>query len=146
MNISKLSFSGALFSKKASDTVKSEVVTPQTTQQCDLNMLPNGYYSKIEVNKVASVQEKEAVKHTKNNYIGCLLGGSIGDALGWPVEFRRLRDIRKEYGNEAITDLDFFGKKAEIISLHGNENMKKRLLDLGIIPGTIIIGVMFLVI
>jgi len=30
------------------------------------------------------------------------------------------------------------GKKAEIISLHGNENMKKRLLDLGIIPGTII--------
>ena len=33
MNISQISFSGALFSKKESAPVKSEVVVPQTTQQ-----------------------------------------------------------------------------------------------------------------
>ncbi len=114
MNISQISFSGALFSKKESAPVKSEVVVPQTTQQCDLNNVPNGYYSRIEVSKVKPVQEKEAVKHTQDNYIGCLLGGSIGDALGWPVEFRRLIDIRKHYGREGITDLDLVGQKAEI--------------------------------
>ena len=28
------------------------------------------------------------------------------------------------------------GKEAEIVSLNTNENMKKRLLDLGLVPGT----------
>ena len=34
------------------------------------------------------------------------------------------------------------GGKAVIISLNGNENMKKRLLDLGIVPGTTIRSVL----
>ena len=36
---------------------------------------------------------------------GCLLGGAIGDALGWPVEFLRDKEIRKKYGEGGITDL-----------------------------------------
>ncbi|MER6946143.1 ADP-ribosylglycohydrolase family protein [Nonomuraea sp. NPDC000554] len=33
---------------------------------------------------------------------GCLLGGAIGDALGAPVEFASLRDIRRIHGREGV--------------------------------------------
>ncbi|MCU0624508.1 MAG: ADP-ribosylglycohydrolase family protein, partial [Gemmatimonadaceae bacterium] len=36
----------------------------------------------------------------------CLLGGAIGDALGAPVEFRKLADIRRDYGPLGITTFD----------------------------------------
>lgn len=36
---------------------------------------------------------------------GCLIGGAIGDALGWPVEFLRLDEIKRKYGLEGITNL-----------------------------------------
>ncbi len=41
---------------------------------------------------------------------GCILGGAIGDALGWPVEFLSLSAIRRSYGENGITDLDKKGK------------------------------------
>ncbi|GAA2216181.1 hypothetical protein GCM10009850_116500 [Nonomuraea monospora] len=34
---------------------------------------------------------------------GCLLGGAIGDALGAPIEFQSLREIRKHHGTNGIT-------------------------------------------
>ena len=34
---------------------------------------------------------------------GCLLGGAIGDALGYPVEFYRYEGIVREYGERGIT-------------------------------------------
>ncbi|MFJ8043547.1 ADP-ribosylglycohydrolase family protein [Kitasatospora sp. NPDC096147] len=36
---------------------------------------------------------------------GSLLGGALGDALGWPVEFRRLERIRDDYGPLGVTGL-----------------------------------------
>ena len=33
---------------------------------------------------------------------GCLLGGAIGDALGWPVEFQRLDRILDDHGPEGV--------------------------------------------
>ncbi|MDH6145644.1 ADP-ribosylglycohydrolase [Kitasatospora sp. GP30] len=36
---------------------------------------------------------------------GCLLGGAIGDALGYPIEFLTLSAIRAAYGAGGITDL-----------------------------------------
>ena len=36
---------------------------------------------------------------------GCLLGGAIGDALGWPVEFQRLDRILDDHGPEGVTRL-----------------------------------------
>lgn len=36
--------------------------------------------------------------------VGCLLGGALGDALGTPVEFQQLEDIRAEYGEAGITE------------------------------------------
>src|SRR5665213_4117260 len=37
---------------------------------------------------------------------GCLLGGALGDALGWPVEFLSNAAIRKQYGADGITELE----------------------------------------
>ena len=50
-----------------------------------------------------------------DKFEGCLLGGAIGDALGWPVEFYRLSEIKRKYGEEGITDLKIASDgKAEI--------------------------------
>jgi len=41
----------------------------------------------------------------KNNFdksIGCLIGGAIGDSLGWPIEFSDIERIRKKYGKNGI--------------------------------------------
>ena len=38
---------------------------------------------------------------------GCLLGGAVGDALGWPVEFKKLEEIRKYFGPNGITEIPF---------------------------------------
>lgn len=45
------------------------------------------------------------LKRSQDYYGGCLLGGAIGDALGWPVEFLRHQEIIKKYGVDGITDL-----------------------------------------
>ncbi|MFD9124472.1 ADP-ribosylglycohydrolase family protein [Kitasatospora sp. NPDC059571] len=36
---------------------------------------------------------------------GALLGGAVGDALGWPVEFHRLDEIRARFGPAGVTGL-----------------------------------------
>ncbi|MCP3799483.1 ADP-ribosylglycohydrolase family protein [Allokutzneria sp. A3M-2-11 16] len=43
---------------------------------------------------------------TKDRLLGCLLGGAVGDALGAPVEFMSLRDIRARYGDQGSRDFD----------------------------------------
>lgn len=50
-----------------------------------------------------------------DHFRGCLLGGAIGDALGWPVEFMRLNEIKQKYGEAGISNL-ILGRngKAEI--------------------------------
>ncbi|GAA1609189.1 ADP-ribosylglycohydrolase family protein [Nocardia ninae] len=34
---------------------------------------------------------------------GSLLGGAVGDALGWPIEFQTLTQIRDRYGADGVT-------------------------------------------
>ncbi|MHC1683143.1 MAG: ADP-ribosylglycohydrolase family protein [Clostridiaceae bacterium] len=41
----------------------------------------------------------------RNKFIGCLLGGSIGDALGYPIEFFNIEEIRTKFGANGIDDL-----------------------------------------
>ena len=45
-------------------------------------------------------------EHLVDRAKGCLLGGAIGDALGAPVEFMSLDDIRHKYGEDGIQELD----------------------------------------
>ncbi len=42
----------------------------------------------------------------QRRFRGCLLGGAVGDALGAPVEFQSLAQIRSHYGPNGITDFD----------------------------------------
>lgn len=39
----------------------------------------------------------------KNRIRGAMIGGAVGDALGYPVEFIRVAEIRNRYGPEGIT-------------------------------------------
>jgi len=39
-----------------------------------------------------------------SKYQGCLLGLAIGDALGAPVEFLRIQEIKNRYGRDGVTD------------------------------------------
>ena len=39
-----------------------------------------------------------------NKYRDCLLGGIVGDALGYAVEFMEDNEIFKAYGNNGITE------------------------------------------
>ena len=41
----------------------------------------------------------------KSRMIGCLLGGAIGDAMGYPVEFMRYSDIARHFGGAGVRDL-----------------------------------------
>jgi ADP-ribosylglycohydrolase len=44
-------------------------------------------------------------RRTRDHFIGCLLAGAIGDALGWPVEFDEIEEIVRDYGANGITNL-----------------------------------------
>lgn len=46
------------------------------------------------------------MKKIREGFIGCLLGGAIGDALGYPVEFLKLNEIYDKYGENGIEDLE----------------------------------------
>ena len=55
------------------------------------------------------------MKRDKEFFKGCLIGGAIGDALGWPVEFMMLKEITQRYGPRGIQDLKLLATgKAEI--------------------------------
>ncbi len=44
-------------------------------------------------------------KRDRDHFRGCLLGGALGDALGYEVEFMRLEDIKQRYGPPGINIL-----------------------------------------
>ncbi|HEX3033357.1 MAG TPA: ADP-ribosylglycohydrolase family protein [Bacillota bacterium] len=45
------------------------------------------------------------MKRKPEYFRGCLLGGALGDALGWPVEFLQYNEIMDKYGPQGIQDL-----------------------------------------
>ena len=45
-----------------------------------------------------------AAPTTRERVTGCLVGGAVGDALGAPIEFLRLAEIRKRFGPAGLTD------------------------------------------
>ncbi|NLN22351.1 MAG: ADP-ribosylglycohydrolase family protein [Syntrophomonadaceae bacterium] len=55
------------------------------------------------------------MKKDEKYFRGCLVGGAVGDAMGWPVEFLKYKEIVKKYGSKGIKDLDLGNKNlAEI--------------------------------
>ena len=54
-------------------------------------------------------------RRTKQHFSGCLLGGAVGDALGAPVEFLSIDEIRDKYGPAGIADYDLaYGSRGAI--------------------------------
>ena len=47
---------------------------------------------------------------------GSLIGGAIGDALGYPVEFKSIQEIRRRYGESGITKYELNSKGIAEIS------------------------------
>ena len=49
-----------------------------------------------------------------NKFKGCLVGGAVGDALGYPVEFMSAASIFHKYGKSGITEYELRHGAAEI--------------------------------
>ena len=47
-----------------------------------------------------------------DKFRGCLYGGAVGDALGYPIEFRSADEIFLIYGKDGIQDYELFHEKA----------------------------------
>lgn len=52
----------------------------------------------------------------KDKVRGCLMAGAAGDALGYAVEFNRLREIKARYGEQGITKFDILKDYKALIS------------------------------
>lgn len=46
-----------------------------------------------------------------DNMMGCLYGGAVGDALGYPVEFLEKEEIIRAYGSAGIQDYALSGER-----------------------------------
>jgi ADP-ribosylglycohydrolase len=54
-------------------------------------------------------------KRTIENFKGCIIGGAIGDALGAPIEFMSIDQIRSNFGHHGLTDYsEAYGRKGSI--------------------------------
>lgn len=49
-----------------------------------------------------------------NKFKGCLIGGAVGDALGYAVEFMPAVEIIRKYGSDGITEYELSNGVAEI--------------------------------
>jgi len=54
--------------------------------------------------EVAWVLPEESTDLSRSRFLGCMLGGAVGDALGAPVEFMHLEEIRGRFGRQGIKD------------------------------------------
>jgi ADP-ribosylglycohydrolase len=48
-------------------------------------------------------QKRQQQRTVHNRFLGCLLGGAVGDALGAPVEFMSRTEILRRFGSRGIT-------------------------------------------
>lgn len=58
--------------------------------------------------------ERREKRLDNNKFRGCMVGGAIGDALGYPVEFMSYREIIDEYGEHGIVNYKLRSGVAQI--------------------------------
>jgi len=55
------------------------------------------------------------IKRKVEYYMGCIIGGAIGDALGAPIEFMSIDQVRSEFGEMGLTDYsEAYGRNGSI--------------------------------
>jgi len=78
-------------------------VTPDTHRQ---ELFIQDYVAGVEARRE---QRKELLR---DSIRGCMMAGAAGDALGYPVEFMRLGQIRSRYGMQGIRQFELSNGKA----------------------------------
>lgn len=62
-----------------------------------------------------NTREAHMTRRDGEHFAGCLLGGAVGDALGAPVEFMSLAEIRRRFGPQGVTDfVEAYGRLGAI--------------------------------
>lgn len=109
------------FVAKCEEAPVPEFSTPQWLDRCafPVGMSSSGEFWPLEDTPEKETQTTQPPRRTPreemlNRYRGCLLGGAAGDALGYPVEFMREKEIWGEYGQEGIQTLKQAGTPALI--------------------------------
>jgi ADP-ribosyl-[dinitrogen reductase] hydrolase len=78
----------------------------------------------------------------RDRYLGCLLGGAVGDALGGPVEFDSITAIRAKFGPAGVTSYqEAYGRRGAItddtqmalFTAEGLIRARQRMLDRGVV-------------
>ncbi len=100
------------FTIKCKEPPVPELTTPQWLGRCafPVGMGGDGIFFPLEDTK-APANPREIMRSW---YLGCLLGGAVGDALGYPVEFTKEPAIWAKYGPKGIQNLFQAGNPAVI--------------------------------
>lgn len=61
--------------------------------------LSDAEYQRLKKSIAAKEQYRDRIR-------GCMIGGAVGDALGWPVEFKGERQIFNKYWPDGIKEYD----------------------------------------
>jgi ADP-ribosylglycohydrolase len=94
--------------------------SPETDQQCEFVRMWRSTATRDPAASAAELSVADAHSgmrhcHTPAHFRGCLLGGAVGDALGAPVEFSSISEIRQRYGPQGIADYDIaYGRRGAI--------------------------------
>lgn len=109
------------FAAKCGEPPVPELTTRQWLDRCafPLGMSDSGIFWPLEAAPEEKPQAPEPPRRNPqeemlDRYRGCLLGGAVGDALGYPVEFMREDAIRTRYGPRGIQNLEQAGSPALI--------------------------------
>ena len=118
------------FKNKCTQPPVPELITKAWLDRCDfpLGMSDDGKLWPLEGGTVAktAVPSKKEERLTpppassnlqeikRSRYLGCLLGGAVGDALGFPIEFMKENTIWAKYGPKGIRTLAQAGHPARI--------------------------------
>lgn len=100
------------FTIKCKEPPVPELTTPQWLGRCafPVGMQDDGTFFPLDDAKAPA----DPRKIMQSRYLGCLLGGAVGDALGYPVEFTKEPAIWAKYGPKGIQNLSQAGNPAVI--------------------------------
>ena len=104
------------FTAKCSQLPVPELSTDAWLDRCafPVGMSDEGEFWPLEDIEQPAVPHADPHTVMHSRYLGCLLGGAVGDALGYPVEFLQENAICGKYGPKGIQTLAQAGHPARI--------------------------------